>query len=213
MPVLIHDCPYCGADHVGFDFVVSRPAGLFGQDTFNTMFVCNACGRAVVAFVKTRGNPIEGIPGNLRNPAYIESIEVVPKSAVASCPEHCSPDVSKAFIQAEENIFRDNPEAAASMDRRALEIGTKLIAPDLANDNLWNRIEKLAEKHLITPSLKEWAHKLRIFGNEALHDIDGVTLEEAKQAHELTRFMLIYLFTLPEQVRLSKEANSNTPIT
>ena len=97
------------------------------------------------------------------------------------------------------------------MDRRALEIGTKLIAPDLAGLKLNQRINELATKNLITPALKDWAHGLRIVGNEALHDMEGVTIDEAKQAHELTRFMLIYLFTLPEQVRLSKETNQEPP--
>ena len=164
-----------------------------------------------MAFIKTRGHAVEGISGNLRNPAYVEAIDVLPERPAASCPPYCSADVSRAFIQAEENISRGNAEAAASMDRRALEIGTKLIAPDLAGLKLNQRINELATKNLITPALKDWAHGLRIVGNEALHDMEGVTIDEAKQAHELTRFMLIYLFTLPEQVRLSKETNQEPP--
>lgn len=211
MPVLVHDCPYCGAEHVGFEFLSSRPAPSLGQHVYNSMFACNACAKAVVALIRTKGANVEVILGNVNDSIHIHSIQIFPQRQAASCPEYCSPEISKAFLQAEENIMRGHAEAAASMDRRAIEIATKLIAPDLAAKKLNERINDLSTRHMITPALKDWAHGLRIFGNEALHDIEGVTIEEARQAHELTRFMLIYLFTLPEQVRLSKETNTTPP--
>lgn len=205
--ILVSDCPHCGIENTGLTFVAESqcPNGY----RWNTMFRCNNCNKPITANVEINGgNKPSSFHGDLTKIYEIKIRGIYPTSKPSSAPDHCPENIAKAFIQAEENIFRRNAEAAASMDRRALEIGTKLIAPDLVNETLWNRIERLAERHLITPSIQEWAHSLRLIGNDALHDIDGVTLEEAKQAHELTRFMLIYLFTLPEQVRLSKEANA-----
>lgn len=95
------------------------------------------------------------------------------------------------------------------MDRRALEISTKEMAPEHAALTLYQRIEKLAGAGKLTPSLKEWAHDLRIVGNDALHEIDGLTETEAKQAHELARFVLTYLYTLPAQVAEARQAREN----
>jgi hypothetical protein len=119
------------------------------------------------------------------------------------------PAVANAFRQAGDTIRRDGfAESAVAMDRRALELATKSIAPDLAGETLYRRIELLAGRHLLTPALADWAHALRTLGNDALHEEDGVTHDEARQTHELTRYILIYLFTLPEQVRASREARA-----
>lgn len=95
------------------------------------------------------------------------------------------------------------------MDRRALEIATKGMAPEHASLTLYKRIEKLAEGGKLTESLKDWAHDLRLVGNDAVHEIDGVEEQEATQAHELTRFILIYLYTLPAQVAQARADREN----
>lgn len=96
------------------------------------------------------------------------------------------------------------------MDRRALEISTKEMAPEHVDLSLYKRIEKLAEAGKLTPSLKEWAHDLRIVGNGALHEIDGLTEDEATQTHELARFILTYLYTLPAQVEEARKARESS---
>lgn len=173
------------------------------------MFMCNVCERAVAVRVQTDGMSPNALSGNIRTARGIRGIDIRPQRAPIGAPKHCPENIANAFVQAEENIVRENPEAAASMDRRAIEIATKLMAPEHTRPNLYDRIEKLAQSHLITPALKDWAHQMRAFGNDALHDIEGLTIDEARQGHELTRFILIYLFTLPEQIRLAKEIREN----
>src|SRR5690606_25699971 len=106
-------------------------------------------------------------------------------------------------------IKRQHWEAAGAMDRRALEIATKEMAPDHAALTLYKRIEKLAEIGKLTESLKDWAHDLRLVGNGAVHEIEGLEEAEAIQAHELTRFILIYLYTLPAQVAQARADREN----
>ncbi|MBP6018779.1 MAG: DUF4145 domain-containing protein [Burkholderiaceae bacterium] len=112
-------------------------------------------------------------------------------------------------MQAEDTIKRKHWEAATAMDRRALEIATKEMAPEHADLTLYKRIEKLAESGQLTESLKDWAHDLRAVGNEALHDVEGIGEDEATQAHELTRFILTYLYTLPKQVEQARAARES----
>lgn len=134
---------------------------------------------------------------------------IIPKSVPLQAPEYCPDSVASAFIQAEAAIKGRHWESAAAMDRRALEIATKEMAPEHGKLNLYQRIEKLAEAKKLTDSLKEWAHDLRIVGNDAVHEIDGVEEKEAIQAHELTRFILIYLYTLPAQVEHARAERQN----
>jgi len=94
------------------------------------------------------------------------------------------------------------------MDRRTLEMVTKEQAPEKSGSSLYERIEYLASIGKLTPALRDWAHALRVLGNEALHDVADMTQSEAEQAHDLTRFILIYLYTLPRQVEIARELRS-----
>lgn len=91
------------------------------------------------------------------------------------------------------------------MDRRALELTTKNLAPELAGKTLAARINALADAGKLTADLKEWAHSLRFLGNDAVHEEEGISEEEAIQGHELTRFILTYVYTLPTQVAAARQ--------
>jgi len=67
------------------------------------------------------------------------------------------------------------------------------------------RIDKLAAENLITPALKDWAHELRLDGNEALHGDQPADEELATRMERLTYFLLTYLYTLPAQVAAARE--------
>ena len=50
--------------------------------------------------------------------------------------------------------------------------------------------------------MKDWAHQIRLDGNDATHEEDKVfTKEDAEQIREFTELFLIYAFTLPERVK------------
>lgn len=88
-----------------------------------------------------------------------------------------------------------------------MELALKGFAPDVEAWKLEKRIDKLAAEHRITPALQEWAHQLRLDGNEAIHG-DGEADESlCNQMHELTRFLLIYLYSLPNQIEQAKSEN------
>ncbi|MCO7642546.1 DUF4145 domain-containing protein [Pseudomonas sp. S 311-6] len=91
------------------------------------------------------------------------------------------------------------------MLRRCMEVALKQFAPDVDAWKLEKRIDKLAAENRITPALQEWAHELRLDGNEALHGTGEASEELARRMERLTHFLLIYLYTLPEQVRLARE--------
>lgn len=105
--------------------------------------------------------------------------------------------VSKAYRQAEDNFPRiGNEDAAAVMFRRTLELalqekfGRKV-------QNLKSEIDKLVKSGDLIPSIGEWAHEVRLIGNEAAHQEDGVDRESLTDLRNITEIILRNLFMLP----------------
>ena len=71
------------------------------------------------------------------------------------------------------------------MFRKSLDVGLRYLAPD-AKGNLIKRIKYCAENGFLTPALAEWSHHIRIEGNDAAHDGDPFTVEEAEELYKET---------------------------
>lgn len=174
---------------------------------WSVFFTCNACHGplSVAGYSGVANYDITKQFGEIKNAAGFHIQSYFPQPSMPDIPGHCPENVAKAFKQAANAMVRGDSDSSVAMDRRALELMTKEKAPDDADKSLIKRIEILGERHVITPDLKDWAHNLRTMGNEALHGVDGLTVEEATSTHELTKFILTYVYSLPEQVRLAKE--------
>lgn len=85
-----------------------------------------------------------------------------------------------------------------------MELALKEFAPDVDAWKIEKRIDKLAAEHRITPAIQQWAHDLRLDGNEAVHGDEDATQEITDQMHHLTYFLLTYLYTLPKQIEESR---------
>ena len=86
-----------------------------------------------------------------------------------------------------------------------MELALKAFAPDVEAWKLEKRIDKLAADHRITKDMQDWAHELRLDGNEALHGDEDATEEMTDQMHHLTHFLLVYLYNLPQQIAAARE--------
>lgn len=207
---LVHTCPHCGTERAGFT-LVGESGVPSKQYWFHAFFHCNTCFGPVIVVANNRitGRAPSQEHGDIAKHEAFSQVTVFPKTDAPKAPEHAPEASSRAFVQAEDALKRMHWEAAGAMDRRALEIATKEIEPAYAKLGLYQRIEKLSEEGLLTTSLKEWAHDLRLVGNDAAHEIEGITQDEAIQAHMLARFILIYLYTLPIQVEEARKAREN----
>ncbi|WFC66360.1 DUF4145 domain-containing protein [Achromobacter denitrificans] len=116
-------------------------------------------------------------------------------------PEHVPVAAAKSFIEGGDCLSDGRYTSAVAMFRRALEICLKHFSPDVDAWKLEKRIDKLAEKGLITPDLKTWAHKIRLEGNEAVHEEDEPTREAATELQLFTEMVMTYLYTLPAKVQ------------
>lgn len=95
------------------------------------------------------------------------------------------------------------------MFRKTLEVATKMLDPELKLP-LQRRIEALADAKKIPKEVGEWAHEVRIVGNDAAHTSDEPNAGDVDAIAEFTEAFLEYVFTMPEKFRLRKSKEPAT---
>ncbi len=108
-------------------------------------------------------------------------------------------NVSRFFKQGLDGLG-GNYDSAGAMFRKALDVGLKEKFPELKGV-LFNRIEKAVKAGNLTTDFGDWAHHIRLEGNDAVHDNDPYTEEEARDLHVFTDLVMRYLFTLPGMLK------------
>ena len=175
------------------------------MDRWTVFLICPSCHGGIVADVSSsdvRNDPKDH-PADLR--AFTEDgsgfsvLRTYPDPPQVAVPSHLPEPVAKAFKEGNE-VLNTSPAAARAMFRRALELGLKSLCPEVEAWKLEKRIDKLADQHLITPAIRDWAHRLRLDGNDAVHGLLDPEREDARAMQRLSYFVLIYVFTLPAQV-------------
>lgn len=127
-----------------------------------------------------------------------------PRPINVEAPDAVPEKVARSYVEAAEARNRKSWNASCGMYRRTMELALKAFAPDVEAWKLEKRIDKLAGENRITKEIQEWAHELRLDGNEALHGDDDATEEMTEQMHHLAHFILVYLYTLPAQIQQAK---------
>lgn len=155
------------------------------------------------------GVDVQQIVGNLTEPGRREvtSFTIHPARTVSKSPEHVPAAAAKAYLEGSENLSDGRYSSAVAMFRRAIDVGTKQFNSDIDVWRLEKRIDKLAAEGLITKDLQAWTHKIRLEGNEAIHELEEPTKEQATELQLFTELMLVYLFTLPAKVKANLPAD------
>lgn len=192
-----------------------RPIGIVstGPNKSTAAFACNRCNELTcVSFVHppngsnwVMGNGSGDFDATARNSNTIVT-GVYPEGESLEAPASISDAVKRAFLQGLDNSRRGNSDAAASMFRKAIDVATRELDPSTAGKLLAQRINLLADSGKLTEDLKEWAHLIRLDGNQGAHDDEELTPAEIEQLQEFTRLFLIYTVTLPAQVLARKMA-------
>lgn len=206
MPILTHDCPRCPTTSAAF---TSRggyvPLTSHLPHTAWLLFACPKCSGPLLVLVQ---NPqrfdLTAGESDLRDVPQLRILRVEPEPKIHAAPSETPAAAADAYIEALDSLHRGKWTSAASMLRRTLEIALRQFSPEIEAWKLEKRIDKLADAHKITPALQQWAHELRLDGNEALHGTAAATEELATRMERLTFFLLTYLFTLPAEVEDAK---------
>jgi len=202
MAVIVRDCPHCPAGSIAFQLVW---AASFANvpNTWNCAAVCGSCGKPISfqargASPATMHSPPTNYGGNIEGPWAVG--EIWPSRPTIGAPRHTPVAVSRRFIQGENAYTRGDWNAAVAMYRSTLDIATKGME-GVPVGTFFNRLKWLHEEHRITPDMWTWATHVRLEGNDALHDPEEFTEEDAKALRLFTETFLRYVFELPGEVR------------
>ena len=194
-----HDCPHCGTRRAGFDYQ-SEYRNPVTPLEIHAFFKCGICDRAVVGQYYGLGRHVDaaGLTFASHGAAHPdEFIEVAfyPPPETPEAPEHMPKNVLAYYLEAVANV-KTGPNAAGAMFRKSLDVGLRYIDGG-AKGLLVKRIDNATKAGKLTPELAEWAHQIRLEGNDATHDEDPYTQEEAADLHSFCELVMQYLFTLP----------------
>lgn len=205
MATLVHDCPHCGAGNSAFNvaYVSPHPSRTYH---WNALAICPSCGDGIYILAASLDSDLGRLQGNLRAMANVSLLKIEPFRKTVESPEHIPAGADRAFREGIACLAIGKATAAAAMFRRCLEIALKAHSPDVEAWKLEKRIDKLFSEGRITKDLQTWAHRVRLDGNDALHEAEEFTEESAAELMEFTRLLLIYLYTLPEKIRLRIES-------
>ena len=184
------NCPHCHTKAVGFTIQHIREWREYCTEFEyveyeDALAVCGFCDKTVLA--EFGGNDLLGIvPSPPEPPMYV-------------------PDNVKNFFQQGINNLSGDYDAAGAMFRKALETALKMKFPEIGDMKLKNRIDKIAKQGDLTPALAAWSHEIRDGGNDAAHEEDPFSEEDAQDLYDFTELVLLYLFTLPEKLRRAQE--------
>jgi hypothetical protein len=181
------------------------------NNTHIILYICNHCGEGVVARVLCmHTGSLTSERGDISRNPNITIQAIYPETPKCDAPEYVPKNISQFYKEGFESLRRQNYNAAGMMFRKVLDIATKDIGG--TKTNLFHRIEELADKHIITPDMKEWAHEIREIGNDAAHDSGSLPHGEAEDLKNFTELLLQYIYTLPETLRLRREAGSTPAV-
>lgn len=192
---------------IGFTVLAAKLHSNYRGSVFAS---CNGCAQVIAASFNTgsmisRGSEIMESTGDLISSRGFRNWQIWPKAEAISAPEGVPEKVARNYVEADKARRMQLWNPACATYRRCMELALKAFAPDVEAWKLEKRIDKLAKENRITPALQEWAHELRLDGNEALHGDEDATKEMADQMHHLAYFLLTYLYTLPEQINQVRE--------
>lgn len=195
------DCPHCSAKKVG----MNSWARTFNSQMKGIIFAtCNHCAEPVSA--------IFDLPEGVRQQWTSVNMDIVPKVGGVAllavypamratiAPDHVDEGIAKIFVQAEDARTRGQYHTAGMGLRKTIDVSLKVFDPNLKGD-LKTRIDTLAGAHKVTPAMRDWAHQVRLLGNDAAHEHDEPTKADIDAMASFTETLLKYLFTLPAEVK------------
>ena len=200
MPSFSHDCPHCGTKKASFQ-IRSEFHSPVSIGRIYAFVVCeiNTCQKAATAVFQVnteyRRSYNELVTDFSQRPSKFILVDFYPKPETPEIPEHLPKNVHTYYLEAV-NSVKSSPNAAGAMFRKTLDTGLKKIDPG-AKGRLIDRIKSAGKTGKITQDMADWADRIRLDGNDAAHEEDPFTPQQAEELHLFTRLVMMYLFSLP----------------
>jgi hypothetical protein len=204
-------CPHCSIAHPTFtqlwkakDFVKgARETELILLGRIWAVYVCTTCGDAVLCAsgeVRKVNNALVFPHGGVDTVALI-----FPKAPTVN---EELPERAQIYLrQAVESLHA--PDGAAVLVASAVD--AMLKDKTFTDGSLYSRIKAAVDAHVLTPSMGDWAHRIRLDANDVRHadnENPHRTREEAKQLVDFAIALGQFLYVLPAKVAAGLEAST-----
>ncbi|RFB91806.1 hypothetical protein B5K08_16060 [Rhizobium leguminosarum bv. trifolii] len=213
MAFFVRDCVRCGVKLVQHTIVGFAAIDATGR-YFEIAGSCHACSLLSIYQWRSPGN---GTKPNSYDKEIDTAQERLSKDAIriatvaVELSEYIPERVRSLFREANECRQMTWYEAAGAMYRKTLDVATKYIyAHDarLAGKNpaqaLRVRIQGMGALKIIDEDIVELADIAALDGNDAVHDADPYTKDEAEALEELTLDLLDRMFVRPAKIAAVK---------
>lgn len=167
--------------------------------------ICPGCGKPSLAVFETKRRSLPNVIAAIDGPPLMGGSTVIEVKAVwpaaPTYDDHAAwPQRVRDLLGTGQRIAEHTdmlPSVTISICRSALDVATKELGA--TKGSLAARIDELRDRGTITAALADWAHHVRLEGNEAIHEIEGTRAE----ADELMAFVKLFIqitFTLPAEI-------------
>lgn len=205
--ILVIKCPHCMAEQIAMD-IVHRGKTRRGDGI--VVAICPSCTLPVSAVLTARTSRelivsrlVGGQGRDVVRDLGLDLAEIFPEAKSSAAPDHVPDAVARVFKQARDSHSRKQHDLASMGYRKALDIALKIFDPAVGGQ-MNARINALADRNALTPAMKDWAHHVRLLGNEGAHEVDEPAQEDVDDLEAFTESVLEYLFTLPRRVELRR---------
>ena len=191
MSIFQADCPHCDLRSVAFTIVSEMRAANISPYLFDTLAICGRSSRGILASFNlsttTPPPPTQLIKAGRANEIGLPTIS--PAAPSTGAPDRTPERAADYYRQGMENL-PGNLDAASSMFRSALEAGLREKFSDIEG-TLYQRIESAADQGGLAADLADWAHQIRLGGNDAVHGGEQFSREEAERLQAFTELVFL----------------------
>lgn len=187
----LDSCPHCGRANPTLNMVMSiieTNNNIKNNPRWWGAYACKSCGGIVTAFAPKLLNS---------DPAQAHIRGIYPDISTIS---DSIPQKPRELLRHAQNSLHA-PPGAIMLCASAVDAMLKLRG--YKDGNLYQRINKAAEDHLITTEMAKWAHQVRLDANDQRHADEEVALptdKDAKLVFDFATSFAQYLFVLPAMV-------------
>lgn len=198
-------CPFCNSDK-GFEFRLLSDyvdecysMNLSNPDVYKhngRMFVseCLACGRLIIS---------DDFGGQLPPELFDKAEVIYPKTLLT---HEAIPEEIRLTYESAKRIQQLNSEAFAVAIRKCVEITCKLHG--IKKGTLADKFKKLCSQLSIPGVLAEAGNSIRLIGNQAAHELEGVHPVNSYNIDNFFRILMEYIYILPAKLEWFKHINS-----
>lgn len=202
---LIELCPHCGArSHIEALWNDCHKLNN-GDVEFYVVFRCKPCRKLLLKTFYLKQNPYSE-QENLSMKGWDEMFPMSLDDQLAKDEKEFVPEeIRKDYEEALRCKSISASRASCAMFRRALQ---RALIQKGADPKL-DLIKQIESLDTLPKDVKDWAHQIRIFGNWGAHpdkdNLNDVGIQDVTEVHDFISKFLLYIFIMPEKVKLSRE--------